>query len=94
MKSMSDMRITQVEIGKDVIFIKEQIQNGLSHTVNDMHKSLTDLLPIIQEQVKFKERLEDWFWSTVKGMSWVVGIIIIALIVWAIHKGFNPPLSA
>ena len=88
MKKLHEMELRQVNIQGDVTHIKTRIDNGMSHTIEDIHKSLTEIAPVIQHHSNIVRRIEDFGWLISR---WVVtGIVttVLGLIVWAISKGF------
>ena len=76
--------------GADISHIKGRIDNGLSATVTDMHRNLTILIPVIDRHTALEKRIEDWFWSCVKGLSWTIFGGLVVLGVWAVGLGWKP----
>jgi hypothetical protein len=87
--SLSEMRVKQVEIAGDVSHVKSRIDNGMSHTIENIHRNLTDIVPIVQRFVTFETRINDLIWWGAKILTGV----ILCLIAWAIAKGFTPHIS-
>jgi hypothetical protein len=85
---LTTLQVKQAEIAGDVAHIKTRIDNGMSHTIADIHSKLTELQPVIQHHANIVRRVEDLGWLISR---WVVtGIITtaVALVLWAITKGF------
>jgi len=83
--TLGEVRIKQTEIGGDVSHIKSRIDNGMSHTIADMHKNLTDIVPIIQRFISFERRMDDLIWWTAK-----IGIgAFLSIVAWAIATGWK-----
>lgn len=87
---LSVLQVKQAEIAGDVSHIKTRIDNGMSHTIADIHNKLTALAPIIEHHADIVRRIEDVGWLISRWV--IVGLVtvVLSLIVWAISKGFHP----
>jgi hypothetical protein len=87
-ETLTILQIRQAEIAGDIAHIKSRIDNGMSHTIADIHAKLTELKPVLEHHSNIVRRVEDFGWLISR---WVVtGIITtaVALVLWAISKGF------
>ena len=89
---LSEMRVKQAEIAGDVSHVKTRIDNGMSHTIADIHSKLTELKPIIEHHASIVKRIEDLGWLISRWVTTGLVMTLIGLIVWAIGKGFIPKL--
>ena len=89
---LATLQVKQAEIGGDVSHIKTRIDNGMSHTIADIHKQLTELAPIIQHHADIVRRIEDFGWLISRWVITGLTITVLGLIIWAISKGFVPKI--
>jgi hypothetical protein len=79
----------QIEaVGKDVTHVKGRIDNGMSHTIKDIHTKLTELQPVIQHHANIVRRVEDLGWLVSRWVVTAVVTVLVGLVLWAITKGF------
>jgi hypothetical protein len=88
MSKLHDMELRQVAIQGDVSHIKTRIDNGMSHTIKDIHEKLTELHPVIKHHDDIVKRIEDFGWLISRVVVTGVLTTIAGLIIWAIGKGF------
>ena len=91
-KALVDLRIKQVEIGSDVAYVKQKLDNGMSTSLKKIEDTVTRLDPVIAHHADIIKRIEDVGWlisryAIVTGLTTITG-----LVVWAIGRGFTPKL--
>jgi hypothetical protein len=86
---LSELRVRQAEIAGDVGHIKTRLDNGMSHTIADIHKRLTELCPVIQHHADIVKRIEDLGWLISRWVTTGLVTALIAMILWAATKGFH-----
>ena len=86
---LTTLQVRQAEIAGDVSHIKAKIDNGMSHTIADIHSILTDLKPRIEHHASIVKRIEDFGWLISRWVTTSLVCSLIGLIIWAISKGFK-----
>ena len=84
--SLADIRVKLAETGGDVSHIKSRLDNGMSHTLSQVHLWLSELKPQIQHHASIVKRVEDIGWWISKGLI----IALIGLLTWAVANGWKP----
>ena len=84
------LQVRQAEIAGDVQHIKTRIDNGMSHTIADIHNMLIEMRPKIDHHADIVRRIEDTGWL-ISRVTISCGItIFFGLIIWAASRGFVP----
>jgi hypothetical protein len=91
-EKLHDMELRQITIQGDVTHIKTRIDNGMSHTIAEMHQWLAELKPQIKHHADIVQRVEDFGWWISKSVGVVVLACVIGIAVWAIANGWTPKL--
>jgi hypothetical protein len=87
---LSDLKVKQAEIAGDVSHIKTRIDNGMSHTIKDIHERLVAIAPVIEHHASIVKRIEDFGWLISRWVTTGLVMILLGIVVWAISKGFKP----
>ncbi len=85
MTKLHEMEVRQVSIQGDVAHIKSRLDNGMSHTLADIHQTLTKLEPTIGHHADIIKRIEGIGWT----LSTTLILTLVALIGWAVAHGFK-----
>ena len=84
-KMLTDLRVKQVEIAGDVSHIKTRIDNGMSHTLAEIHEVVIKLQPQIAEHADLYKRVKDAGWA----LAYIFFGVVCCVIIWAVGKGAN-----
>lgn len=87
---LSTLEVKQAVIAGNVEHIKTRIDNGMSHTIARMDKSLTELLPVIKHHADIVKRIEDFGWLISRWVATTVVVCLTGVLIWAISKGYTP----
>ena len=90
MTKLHEMELRQITIQGDVSHIKGRLDNGMSHTIAEMHSWLSELKPKIEHHADIVRRVEDFGWWISKSVGIVILASIIGIAVWAIANGWSP----
>ena len=87
---MQMIEVRQVEIQGDVKHIKGRIDNGMSHTIAEIHQWLSELKPKIEHHGDIVKRVEDFGWWISKTVGFLLLTAVIGIAIWAIANGWKP----
>jgi len=86
MDNQSAIEKELIKASGDIRHVRERIDNGLSHTVKELHDASLRQEPMIMHHHKWIGRLEAACVAALYG----VGLLGCGVIVWAITQGFKP----
>lgn len=84
------LRETQIKIESVVEHIKERIDNGMSHTLQEINEAMIELKPKIEHHSNIIKRIEDAGWWISKSILTFCFVILTGVAVWAIANGWKP----
>jgi hypothetical protein len=87
-ETLTKLQVRQADIAGDVAHIKSRLDNGMSHTIADIHEKVTKIIPIIEHHADIVKRIEDVGWLISRWVITGLAASLLALIAWAITKGF------
>jgi hypothetical protein len=87
---LHEMEVRQVEIQGDVKHIKTRLDNGMSHTIAEMHSWLSELKPKIEHHADIVRRVEDFGWWISKTVGMILVTVLVGIAIWAVANGWKP----
>ena len=90
MNQLHEMEKRQITIQGDVTHIKTRLDNGMSHTIAEMHAWLSELKPKIEHHADIVRRVEDFGWWISKTVGIAILMAVIGVAIWAIANGWKP----
>jgi hypothetical protein len=87
MKKLQEMEVRQVEIQGDIKHIKTRIDNGMSHTIQNLDQTLTKLVPVIDHHSNIVKRIEGIGWTLATSFI----LALVAYLAWGVSHGFKLP---